>query len=155
MTGEVFGRNPERQDHIIGPNTATSFAGYFVARFDQPFSAWGTATNATLHADETFRNDTLLSGYVIFSNETRVVNVRVGVSFISIEQARANLDAEIPDGMELEHTAYQTRKAWADKLDLIQLEGASEANMTTFYTGFYHTLQVIVCMCFFIERSTH
>lgn len=142
LTGEVSGRNPERQDHIIGPNPATSFAGYFVARFDQPFLAWGTATNATLHANEVSRNDSLLSGYVVFTNETSVINVRVGVSFISVEQARENLDREIPDGLELEHTGYQTRKAWAEKLDSIQLQGATEENKTTFFTAFYHALQV-------------
>lgn len=68
--------------------------------------------------------------------------MRVGTSFISVEQARRNLEKEIPDGQVLEQTAYATRSAWKEKLEMIQLEGASEANMTTFYTGFYHTLQV-------------
>ncbi|TDL14546.1 glycoside hydrolase family 92 protein [Rickenella mellea] len=141
LTNEIFGRNPERQDYIIGPNAAPSFAGYFVARFDRPFASWGTATGETLHQGELGRNDTILSGYAVFPNGTSVVNVRVGVSFISVEQARRNLDAEIPDGTSLEYTAYGTRKAWANKLDLIQIEGATKENKTTFYTAFFHALQ--------------
>lgn len=104
-TLEISGRNPERQDFIIGPNPAPSFAGYFVARFDQPFVGWGTATNNTLHADELTRDDSILSGYVSFANGTREVNVRVGTSFISVDQARKNLENEVPDGQVLEQTA--------------------------------------------------
>jgi len=80
-------------------------------------------------------------GYVRFRNNVITVDVRVGISFVSIDQARINLEKEIPDGTSLEKTAYGTRKAWADKLDLIQIEGATEDQKTTFYTGFYHTLQ--------------
>ncbi|GJJ10235.1 hypothetical protein Clacol_004461 [Clathrus columnatus] len=138
---EISGRNPERQDDILGPFTANHFAGYFVARFNAPFVSWGTATNDTLHENELNRTDQQVMGYVRFPENTTQVDVRVGVSFISIEQARANLDNEIPDGTSLEETAYNTRKAWADKLDLIQLEGATDDQKTIFYTGFFHTLQ--------------
>ncbi|KZS94221.1 glycoside hydrolase family 92 protein [Sistotremastrum niveocremeum HHB9708] len=138
---EIAGRNPERQDFIIGPSPAHSFAGYFVARFDTPFESFGTATNATLHEGESARNDTILSGYVRFPVGTTVVNVRIGVSYISVEQARRNLDNEIPDGRSLESTAEQTRTAWAEKLDRIQLEGATDFDKRIFYTGFFHTLQ--------------
>lgn len=139
---EISGHNPERQDFIIGPSPAPSFAGYFVARFDPPFTSWGTVSNTTIYPNQDAGAGALLSGYVQFSNDTRVVNVRVGVSFISVDQARRNLDREIPDGRALEETAYETRKAWKDKLEMIELEGASEANKTTFYTAFYHALQV-------------
>lgn len=138
---EISGHNPERQDFIIGPNPAPSFAGYFVARFDQPFASYGIIQNATSTVNATAGAGALLSGYARFANNTSEVTVRIGVSFISIDQARKNLDKEIPDGTPLEQTAYGTRKAWADKLDLIKVEGATDANLTTFYTGFYHSLQ--------------
>jgi putative alpha-1,2-mannosidase len=69
------------------------------------------------------------------------VNVRIGVSFISVEQARKNLDIEIPDGNMLEDTAAATRSAWAEKLELIKIKGASKDQLQTFYTAFFHTLQ--------------
>ncbi|KAF7983020.1 hypothetical protein HWV62_24658 [Athelia sp. TMB] len=138
---EITGSNPERQDFIIQPisTPATNWKGYFCARFDADFESWGVANNGTVHAGENEGNGTMLSGYATF--KATIVNVRVGVSFISIEQARRNLDSEIPDGKTLEETARDTREAWAEKLDLIQIEGASEDELQTFYTGFFHTLQ--------------
>lgn len=137
----MTGRNPERQDDILGPFKAPHFAGYFVARFSAPFTSWGTATNATLHENEMARTGEQVMGYVRFAENVTQVEVRVGVSFISIEQARANLDKEIPDGTSLEQTAFNTRSAWAEKLDRVQIEGATDAQKTVFYTGFFHTLQ--------------
>jgi len=66
LSNEISGRNPERQDHIIGPNKATLFAGYFVARFDTAFSTFGTAVNGTLYPGELAREDSQLSAYVNF-----------------------------------------------------------------------------------------
>ena len=139
----ISGHNPERQDFIIGPNAAPSFAGYFYAKFSQPFTSSGTITNTTLHPNETNRaEEPILMGYAQFANGTKEVEVRVGVSFISVEQAKKNLENEIPDGTLLEQTAFNTRSAWKEKLEMIELEGATDANKTTFYTAFYHTLQV-------------
>ena len=143
---EIAGRNPERQDFIIGPNAAPSFAGYFVARFDRPFASYGTAQNGTVKEQEASGEGALLSGFVRFALGTEVVDVRVGVSFISVEQARKNLDTEIPDGTTLEQTAALTRAAWAEKLDRIKVEGATQEENEVFYTGIFHTLQVRLCV---------
>lgn len=141
---EITGSNPERQDHIIQPisTPATNWKGYFCARFDADFETWGVSNNGTVKKGEKEGQGTMLSGYATFKAKT--VNVRVGVSFISVEQARRNLDAEIPDGTPLEETARKTRAAWAEKLDRVHLEGATTDQLQTFYTGFFHTLQVCI-----------
>lgn len=140
-TREISGHNPERQDFIIGPNAAPSFAGYFVARFDQPFTSYGIIQNGSNTVNANTGEGALLSAYARFAEDAQEVVVRVGVSFISVNQARRNLEKEVPDGNPLEQTAYETRKAWK-VLDLIEVEGATDENLTTFYTGFYHSLQV-------------
>jgi hypothetical protein len=142
-TREIFGSNPERQDFIIAPlsTPAKHWSGYFCPRFDQPFASWGVSQNNTLFDGQTSGNGTLLSGYATFSPEVMEVSVRIGVSFISVEQARKNLDIEIPDGNMLEDTAASTRSAWAEKLELIKIKGASKDQLQTFYTAFFHTLQ--------------
>ena len=139
---EITGRNPERQDFIIGPNAAPNFAGYFCARFDVPFDSFGIAQNGSTKENVTQGTGAMLSGFARFAKGTRQVNVRIGVSFISVEQARKNLEAEIPDGTTLESTAEKTRAAWAEKLDCIQIEGASDEDRETFYTAVFHALQV-------------
>ncbi|KAJ7733323.1 glycoside hydrolase family 92 protein [Mycena metata] len=142
---EITGSNSERQDWIITPTSiaanASHFRGYFCARFDVPFASYGVVQNGSEPAGAITGNGALLSAYARFGAETTTVNVRIGVSFISVDQARRNLDAEIADGVALEETARQTRAAWAEKLDRITLEGASEADKEVFYTAFFHTLQ--------------
>lgn len=85
---EICGSNPERQDFIIQPvsTPATNWSGYFCARFDQPFASWGVAQNGTLTKDAIKGDGALLSAWATF--EATTVDVRVGVSFISVEQAR-------------------------------------------------------------------
>lgn len=136
---EISGSNAERQDFIIGPNPARSFSGYFVARFDTPFAAFGTTTAAEEEDDGTGK---VLGGYAVFGREVRTVEVRVGVSFVSVEQARRNLEREVPDGTTLEQTARTTRAAWAEKLDRVRVWGGSREQLVTFYTALFHTLQV-------------
>ena len=141
---EITGSNPERQDFIIQPisTPATNWSGYFCVRFDTELEGWGIANNGTLHDGEQYGSGAILSGYAKFDKKTEVVNVRVGVSFISVEQARKNLEKEIPDGVTLEQTAKKTREEWAEKLDRVKIRGASKEEMQIFYTGFFHALQV-------------
>ena len=93
---EVYGFNPERQDDVLGPFTASSFKGYFVARFDKDFVSYGIAYGGEKEVGYVDGKGEDLSGFVTFGSD--VVNVRVGVSFISYEQARTSIDNEIPDG---------------------------------------------------------
>jgi putative alpha-1,2-mannosidase len=139
---EIYGRNPERQDYKLGPFKAKNFNGYFVARFDQPFSSWGTIANGKLYENKTNMVSTGLSAYVKFQEKKSQVNVRVGTSFISIEQARKNLENEIPDGTTLEETSRQVESLWAEKLDRVNIEGASQDKLIILYTGMFHSLQV-------------
>ncbi|GJE97274.1 glycoside hydrolase family 92 protein [Phanerochaete sordida] len=140
---EISGTNAERQDFIIGPNAAPSFRGYFVARFSEPILEWGTAGagSGALRPNASSAEGAQVAAYVRFAEGVKSVDVRVGVSFISVEQARRNLEEEIPDGTALEETARGTRAAWAEKLDRIQIQGVDEEQKTVFYTGVFHALQ--------------
>ncbi|EIW72522.1 hypothetical protein TREMEDRAFT_26302 [Tremella mesenterica DSM 1558] len=139
---EIYGWNDERQDHILVGDElpATNFKGYFVARFSQPFRDVGISYDGKLQPGETQGQGKILAGYATFNHDVKVVDVRIGVSFISIDQARRNLDLEIPDGQTLEVTSKLTRTAWADKLDRLMVTGATPHNLTVLYTSFAHTL---------------
>ncbi|KAH9843627.1 glycoside hydrolase family 92 protein [Rhodofomes roseus] len=140
VSQEICGRNPERQDEILGPSPAPSFAGYFCARFNTSFSAYGVVQNGTTSEGVVSGEGPVLGAYAAFEG-ARVVDVRVGVSFISVDQARRNLEKEIPDGTSLEETSKATRELWVEKLGRVKAEGASADEMATFYTGIFHTLQ--------------
>ena len=64
--------------------------------------------------------------------------LQVGVSLISLEQARANLAAEIGE-RPFEEVAAGTRRAWEDYFGRVEID-APENVKTIFYTGLFHTL---------------
>jgi hypothetical protein len=159
-TNEICGSNAERQDSIITPTSiklaAEGFRGYFCARFDVQFNGGygviqGPGDN---ERPQTERREGALSGngtdlaaYARFAppnakkNEF-VITIRVGTSFISTTQARANIDAEIPDGRSIEETTRETEEKWLEKLGRFEVEGGSEDDKTVFWTGMFHALQV-------------
>ena len=158
-SNEIAGYNKERQDSIIGPNKAAKFAGYFWARLDQDIEEWGIASNGdgSIYPGHASSSGEQVSAYVRFKESVTTVNVRVGVSFISVYQARKNLEKEIPDGQTLEETARQTRQAWAEKLDRVTIEGPgiTEEEKSIFYTGVFHTLQVSIITFEIADTQSH
>ena len=69
-----------------------------------------------------------------FPESEDVVNVRYGISYIGVEQAKRNLYNEIND-FNLEKLASQARDKWNDVLGKIKIEGGTEDQKTTFYTA--------------------
>ncbi|SNX83094.1 uncharacterized protein MEPE_01800 [Melanopsichium pennsylvanicum] len=157
--GEVSGYNTERMDYRLGPHEAPGFKGYFVYRFEYQRSAssdeWeagfpndgvGTAhTNATgvaLHPDERARwNELGAYAFVQFPAETTKVRVRIGLSLISEEQARYNLDVEMPDGTSVEGVVDELIEAWRSKTERIKVTGGTEEQKRILYTGIFHASQ--------------
>ena len=68
-----------------------------------------------------------------------VVTCKAGISFTSIEGARANLATEIP-GWDFDAVRAQARKLWNDALAKVRIDGGSEAQRRVFYTALYHTM---------------
>ena len=66
------------------------------------------------------------------------VEVQVGVSFVSIEGARANLNAE-QQGFNFEKTVADTRAEWANTLNRISVEGGTDDQRRILYTALYHS----------------
>lgn len=71
------------------------------------------------------------------------VEFRYAISFISAEQARANLEGEIP-GWDFEGLKEQGKDMWSEKLDAIQVKGGTEAQRRTFYTSLYRCYERMV-----------
>ena len=66
------------------------------------------------------------------------VEVQMGVSFVSIENARENLQQE-QQGFAFDATRQQARQQWAETLNRISVKGGTEAQRRMFYTALYHT----------------
>ena len=70
--------------------------------------------------------------------ESSEVEVSVGVSFVSIKNARENLDVE-QRGKSFDDIARQADEEWEKTLGKITVEGGTEAQKRVFYTALYHT----------------
>lgn len=55
-----------------------------------------------------------------------VIEVSMGVSFVSIENARLNLEKEQPFGTTFDKLRAEARKKWNDDLSRIKVEGGTE-----------------------------
>ncbi|CAK7240619.1 MAG: hypothetical protein STHCBS139747_002064 [Sporothrix thermara] len=74
------------------------------------------------------------------SNHT--ITARVGVSFISTDQACAHAEAEIPGDWDFDGTVRAAQDVWREQLSAIQVDatGVSPAMQTTFWSGLYRSL---------------
>lgn len=130
---EITGYNPDRMDSNLGPFTLPNFKGYFVIQFHKAFSSSGTYPDQPQPIQP-------LGAYAKFkTSEGEVVEARVGTSFISIDQARKNLKAEIPN-WDFNAVRQSIRSEWNKKLSEVSIEGASENQRKIFYTGLYHAM---------------
>ena len=68
---------------------------------------------------------------------------RYGVSFISVEQAKANLEHEIP-AWDFEKIKAQAKKVWNQRLGQIRVSGGTEAQRRVFYTALYRCSERMV-----------
>jgi len=137
---EIVGYNPDRMDAHLTSVRLPNFKGYFVVRFNKPFVAHGVYAGEALRSAEATAQDPNVGAYVSFEpGADQVVQATVGTSFISIEQARANLRAEIPS-WNFDAVRAQLKSIWNEKLAMVSLEGASDDERRILYTGLYHAL---------------
>lgn len=66
------------------------------------------------------------------------LEVQIGVSFVSIANARENLESE-QKGFHFDDVKAAAREQWAKTLSTVTVEGGTEAQKTVFYTSLYHT----------------
>ncbi|MCK0131269.1 GH92 family glycosyl hydrolase [Flavobacteriaceae bacterium F08102] len=81
-----------------------------------------------------------IGGFFTFNfDEETDVELKVGVSYVSIENARENLDREAKNHSFLQ-LFYETELAWNKLLSRVMVSGGTEDDKTMFYTALYHTL---------------
>ncbi len=74
------------------------------------------------------------------------LEVKVGISAVSIENAIKNLEAENPDWL-FSQVADNAASAWAEELGKIQIDTDNENDRTVFYTALYHTMVAPSVFC--------
>src|SRR5205814_10470681 len=68
------------------------------------------------------------------------VTMRVGISYVSGDNAKANLRAENPSGTSFDRVRDRAGDAWRRALGRIRVGGGTADQQTIFYTALYHAL---------------
>lgn len=67
------------------------------------------------------------------------VSLKVGISPVSVENARLNIDKELP-GWNFENIASMASERWNKELGKIRIESSDTVRKKVFYTSLYHTM---------------
>lgn len=82
-------------------------------------------------------------GIMTWPDETTVIGFKYAISFISAEQARKNLEHEIP-GWGFDEMRDRAKQSWDKVLGQIEVEGGTESRKRTFYTALYRCYERMV-----------
>ncbi len=131
-THEVSG-----DSHVNG-NYSSRYGGvrlFFAARFDRAFSAQGTYAGGVM-SDALSATGKDAGAYLHFDSTSANVEVAVGLSFVDLAHARANLAAERV-GFDAARAAVES--TWATRLGALHLDARSDRDRRIAYTALYHT----------------
>jgi predicted alpha-1,2-mannosidase len=114
----------------VGSGLSTGATRMFIhAEFDRPVTASGMLPGG---------GGPDVTGYFRFdAGDARTVTMRIATSLLSIEQARKNLALEIGPTDTLETIAGRAQLLWDEKLGIVEVEGASDDQLTTLYSNLY------------------
>ena len=140
--GEIVGSSKVRRLYA-GQGKLAGFSGYVVVEFDHPFHVGGTWSGSEIHPGNT-RQDSDASptgSFITFDIKPgESVQARVGTSFVSNDEARKNLRAEIPD-WDFARVEQASHSSWDAALGRIEVTG-DQSDRRIFYTAMYHALQL-------------
>ena len=122
-----------------GCETDSSKPVYFVGRID--YSAHHTQTwlDGELSQTRSQQGCDVGACFEFSTDESRVVHLKVGISYTSIENAWLNLETEIPH-WDFDGVRQACRDSWNAALSRIEVRGGTEDEKVIFYTGLYHML---------------
>jgi len=132
--------NDEVEGFRISEAWASRQMIYFVAKFSKTFVSHTVSSGGQLSASLTEASGTDLKAFFTFpAGKNEQILVKVGISGVSIEGARKNLEEELP-GWDFDAVAGQATAAWNKALGRIMVEDGTRDQQVIFYTALYHTL---------------
>lgn len=115
---------------------------YFVAKLDTPFTSFKGWVNNELLKKQTDTIQGENAGIGLFFKKKKAIEVlmKVGISYVSVEQARKNLETEITH-WDFDKVHNESLETWNDWLSRIEIKGGTHKQQVKFYTDLWHALQ--------------
>ncbi|AOI38313.1 alpha-mannosidase [Burkholderia oklahomensis EO147] len=116
---------------ISGSTVGGGFCGnsvpvpvYFYATFDRPFASTSSISRGVAK---------------LSFDSGATVRMKIGISYVSVENAKANLDAE-NKAWDFDGVRALADATWNDRLGAIRVSSGDADALKKFYTAFYHAL---------------
>ncbi|SHM12750.1 alpha-1,2-mannosidase, putative [Flavobacterium flevense] len=112
------------------------------AKYDGVEAQWMGYNGKTRMMDNTTKmvvGDSIGTYFTYQFDKEETVEVKIGVSYVSIANARENLQKETGN-KSFDAVYKETYNEWNELLSKIKVEGGTAADKTVFYTALYHTL---------------
>ncbi|WP_158826909.1 GH92 family glycosyl hydrolase [Mucilaginibacter lacusdianchii] len=125
-----------------GWNIGAPFTVYFYAQFNTPAESFGTWKSGTKHPGNKMEYDSgepVGAWFSFNKNAPQQVEVRVGISFISIGKAKENFQKEAA-GLTFEQAVAKAKAEWDSYLGRMEIATNDKTEKVKFYTALYHTL---------------
>lgn len=135
--------------HVSGFRKSSSWARdqrvYFYLEFSQPFWDYDIRHDPQFDRKQEgyheYQGKDLRAAFHFTTNGRDPVYVRVGISPVSIENAKMNLDAE-SNGRDFGTLRTAAKNIWNSALKKIEIGGGTDQQKTIFYTALYHCMVV-------------
>lgn len=134
---------------IVGYEIDGGFCGnemrhkvFYVIQFDSPADRSGYYINGALvsKSDQMEVSGENVGAYFSFDlNEPKEVVVKVGISYVSVENARKNIEMEVPH-YDFDRVLSDAKSVWSERLGRILVEGGTLEEKEVFYSALYHSL---------------
>ncbi|CAG8807382.1 20936_t:CDS:10, partial [Gigaspora margarita] len=126
-----------------GWNNGGPYKVYFCSQFDTNATGFATFWDGTITNGSTYQvggNDFSLGAILTFdTSRNPVIQSRVGISFISADQACKSAETEVPD-FDFNVTQQSVVDAWERELSRIRIDGESTDLQKIFYSSLYRTM---------------
>lgn len=117
-----------------------NFKTYFVIQADKPFETFYGVDTGTIIPDKRQITSSHAGAIIRFkTKEKEIVHLKVASSFISPAQAELNMQRELGQ-KSFDEVKAEGEQIWNKLLNRVQVEGGSEAQLSTFYTALYRTM---------------
>lgn len=135
---EIRGYNPIHRIYQ-GKGQPSGHSGYFVVKFSSHIEEYGTYSGQSrINGQNSIGGKKDIGIYVRLKNTGDPIIVRAASSFVSIEGARNNLEAEIPHA-NFEQTRKELSDIWEKHLSRINAETNDTIHLRKFYGAVYRT----------------
>ncbi|MCO7188588.1 MULTISPECIES: GH92 family glycosyl hydrolase [unclassified Pseudoalteromonas] len=165
-SGDAYVKVNASKGEITGYVTSGNFCGYlgeynrrdyytlhFVAKLDKPISGSGAWKDAEVFAGQNSSQGGMGYGengwpdigkgsgvwVDLDINSAETVQMRVGISYVSLDNARENLQKEQSE-QSFAQVRQNAQNAWEEELSKVSVESDDTSKLSVFYTALYHSL---------------